>query len=1093
MGSEKRMSGGVRSACHHRRHRGSIKTALQHVLTGVPVKEEKKDKEKKGENDMVKSKYTSFLQEIREFIPQERIYTDELRRLAWGTDAGFYRLIPQIVIRSGNEGEISGLLRLADRYGLPVTFRAAGTSLSGQAISDSILIVAGKHWEKYSISPDHEQITLQPGIIGQRVNEILAPYGRKFAPDPASVKSAMVGGIVMNNASGMNCGTHANSDKVLISARIVLADGTVLDTGDGISRASFEATHPDFLNRIRELRDEIRADEALSARIRYKYSIKNVTGLNLLPFVRFDDPFDIIAHLMVGSEGTLAFLSQVTMRTEYDYPHKASAMLYFKSIKDACRAVVAMKELKNEELGMKNEESGCAVTPQGNSSFLIPHSSFIVKGAELLDYKSLSSVDDPIYIRYKQEVSDPSGLTAVLTETKARTREELAQNLSAIEACLTSFSTYTPVHFTDRPEEYSKYWAIRSGIFPSVGGTRQPGTTCLIEDVAFHIEDLPEATADLQQLIARHGYDDACIYGHALEGNYHFILNQSFSTDAEVKRYEELMNDVKSLVVDKYDGSLKAEHGTGRNMAPFVKYEWGEAAFEAMKAVKQLFDPKGLLNPGVIFNDDPQCHIKDLKQLPLFQIDNSQLTIDNSMQNGSATSNSAAQHSAAQHSAANCQLSIVNCQLNKVHCQLNKCIECGFCEVNCLSCGFTLSSRQRIVVQREISRLRQSGEDEERLALLEKQYRYPGNQTCAGDGLCSMSCPMNINTGDLTHIIRQESLPKGSLGYKAGDFAANHFAGVKSALRPVLSLANFGHSLLGTKAMSSITKSLHNILGIPLWTPAMPLPIDNSQLTIDNSMQHDSATSNSAANCQLSIVNCQLNKVVYFPSCINQTMGLPKRSPVVQPLVNKMISLLRKGGYEVIFPKDMDKLCCGTIWESKGMLDIADRKAAELEAALWEASEQGKYPVLCDQSPCLHRMRETIKRMKLYEPAEFIYTFLRDRLVFTQTDRPVALHITCSMRCMGLADTIISLAKLCSTHVIIPEEVGCCGFAGDRGFTYPQLNSYALRKLRPQIEASGVAIGYSNSRTCEIGLTTNSGIPYVSIAYLVDECTEKIE
>ena len=303
--------------------------------------------------------------------------------------------------------------------------------------------------------------------------------------------------------------------------------------------------------------------------------------------------------------------------------------------------------------------------------------------------------------------------------------------------------------------------------------------------------------------------------------------------------------------------------------------------------------------------------------------------------------------------------------------------------------------------------------------------------------------------------------------------------------------------------MSSITKSLHNILGIPLWTPAMPLPIDNSQLTIDNSMQHDSTTSNSAAqhsatqhsaaNCQLSIVNCQLNKVVYFPSCINQTMGLPKRSPVVQPLVNKMISLLRKGGYEVIFPKDMDKLCCGTIWESKGMLDIADRKAAELEASLWEASEQGKYPVLCDQSPCLHRMRETIKRMKLYEPAEFIYTFLRDRLVFTQTDRPVALHITCSMRRMGLADTIISLAKLCSTHVIIPEEVGCCGFAGDRGFTYPELNSYALRKLRPQIEASGVAIGYSNSRTCEIGLTTNSGIPYVSIAYLVDECTEKIE
>ena len=964
---------------------------------------------------MAKSNYMAFLHDASQVIPQERIYTDELRRLAWGTDAGFYRLIPQIVIRSSSEEEISELLRLADRYGLPVTFRAAGTSLSGQAISDSILIVAGKHWEKYSISPDHEQITLQPGIIGQRVNEILAPYGRKFAPDPASVKSAMVGGIVMNNASGMNCGTHANSDKVLLSARIVLADGTVLDTGDDISRASFEATHPNFLNRICELRDRIRANEELSARIRYKYSIKNVTGLNLLPFVRFDDPFDIIAHLMVGSEGTLAFLSQITMRTEYDYPYKASAMLYFTNIKDACRAVVAMKELSNDNTSASEADRK------------------IVKGAELLDYKSLSSVEDPVYLKYKQEVADASGLTAVLTETKARTREELEQNISVIEECLKTFSTYIPVHFTDRPEEYSKYWAIRSGIFPSVGGTRQPGTTCLIEDVAFHIEDLPEATADLQQLIARHSYDDACIYGHALEGNYHFILNQSFSTDADVKRYEDLMNDVKTLVVDKYDGSLKAEHGTGRNMAPFVKYEWGEAAFEAMKAVKQLFDPKGLLNPGVIFNDDPQCHIKNFKPLPLIPIDEAS-------------------------------------PAGKV----NKCIECGFCEVNCLSCGFTLSSRQRIVLQREISRLKQSGTDPERLSLLEKQYRYPGNQTCAGDGLCSMSCPMNINTGDLTHIIRQETLPKGSLGYKAGDFVANHFAGVKSSLRPVLSLANFGHSVLGTKAMSSITKGMHNVLGVPLWTPAMP-----KAYSIDKS--------------QLSTVNCQLNKVVYFPSCINQTMGLPKKSPVEQPLVNKMISLLQKGGYEVIFPKDIDKLCCGTIWESKGMLDIADRKAAELEAALWEASEQGKYPVLCDQSPCLHRMRETIQKMKLYEPAEFIYTFLRDKLVFTQTDRPVAVHITCSMRKMGLADTIVSLAKLCSTHVFVPEEVGCCGFAGDRGFTYPELNSYALRKLRPQIEASGITIGYSNSRTCEIGLTTNSGIPYVSIAYLVDQCTKSVK
>ena len=967
---------------------------------------------------MNQNAYMTYLKEASLFIPQDRIYTDELRRLAWGTDAGFYRLIPQIVIRSTSEEEVARLLKLANQCHLPVTFRAAGTSLSGQSISDSILIVAGKHWEKYHLSEDAKVIRLQPGIIGQRVNEILAPYRRKFAPDPASVKSAMVGGIVMNNASGMNCGTHANSDRTLISARIILTDGTILDTGDAASKAAFEKSHGEFIQAICHLRDQVKANKKLTERIRYKYAIKNVTGLNLLPFVLFDDPFEIITHLMVGSEGTLAFLSEVTMRTEHDYPCKASAMLYFKTIQEACKAVVALKELAYR----------------------------VVKGAEMLDYKSLSSVNDPVYLRFKAEVAssahdgDEKGLTAVLVETKADSKEELQQHISEITTCLAAFSTYTPVHFTDKPEEYQPFWAIRSGIFPSVGGTRQPGTTCLIEDVAFHIKDLPEATADLQKLIARHGYDDACIYGHALEGNYHFIINQNFHTDEEVKRYANLMEEVKQLVVDRYDGSLKAEHGTGRNMAPFVRYEWGDEAFEVMKAVKQIFDPKGMLNPGVIFNDDPECHIKHFKPLPLLGQEKSEKSEE----------------------------------AKTIYAKANRCIECGFCEVNCVSCGMTLSSRQRIVIQRELSDLKQLGKDPQRVELLTKQYHYLGNQTCAGDGLCSTSCPMGINTADLTHLIRQEQLPPQSMGYKIGNYAANHFAGIKSSLRPVLGLANVAHSLLGTSLMSSITRGLHHTLGIPQWSPAMPKAYKyNGESTIPAEVsQKDEA-----------------KRVVYFPSCINQTMGLPSKSKEEQALVNKMIALLHKAGFEVIFPPRMEQLCCGTIWESKGMMDIADKKLAELEEALWEASEKGTIPVLCDQSPCLHRMREHIHKMKLYEPAEFIYTILRPYLEFKPINRPVAVHITCSMRQMGLAPTLIALAKLCSTQVLVPEEVGCCGFAGDRGFTHPELNAYALRKLRPQIETNHIEMGYSNSRTCEIGLTTHSGIPYVSIAYLVDECT----
>lgn len=926
--------------------------------------------------------YKAYLHEISGFIPDERIYTDDLRLLTWGTDAGFYRLIPQIVVRSMNEDEVSRLLALADKHNLPVTFRAAGTSLSGQSISDSILIVAGKHWEKYSISEDLETITLQPGIIGERVNQILKPFGRKFAPDPASVKSAMVGGIVMNNASGMNCGTHANSDKMLLTARIVFADGTILDTSSEQSKENFRKSKPGFIEKIEQLRDYVQADEPFLSRILHKYSIKNVTGLNILPLAIYRDPFDIITHLLVGSEGTLAFLSEFTMKTGKDYPFKASAMLYFNDIKEACRAVVAMKKGP-------------------------------VMGAELLDKKSLESVNDPT----------GRGLTAVLTETMADTKEELYSQIKQIEDILSAFKTAVPVKFTDKEEEYAPYWAIRSGIFPSVGGTRKPGTTTLIEDVAFHIEDLPEATADLQQLLEKHGYPDACIYGHALEGNYHFIINQSFDTREQVAQYESLMNEIKTLVVDKYDGSLKAEHGTGRNMAPFVQYEWGEKAFALMKEIKSLFDPKNLLNPGVIFNNDPHCHIRHFKPMPLTN----------------------------EH--------------------VDKCIECGFCEVNCLTAGFTLSSRQRIVAQREITRIKNIPEQQERLKRLKKQYAYAGNDTCAGDGLCATSCPMNINTGHLTHDLRAELLPQDSIGYQLGMWTANHFAGVKAMLRPVLTLADTAHSIIGTRNMTALAKGLRSVSGnsIPLWTSAMP----------------KAYTPKATGSLKSEL------KVVYFPSCLNQTMGTAHSSPDHTPLVDKTVALLEKAGYEVIFPSNMNKLCCGTIWESKGMPEIADRKAAELEEALYIATENGRYPVLCDQSPCLYRMRNTMKRIKLYEPAEFILTFLCDKLEFTPIKQPVAIHITCSMKKMKLEKQLIALAGLCSEKVLVPEEVGCCGFAGDKGFTHPEVNAYALRKLRPQLEKAGIEVGYSNSRTCEIGLTTNSDIPYLSIVYLVDQCTKQ--
>ena len=920
-----------------------------------------------------------------------------IERLAWGTDAGFYRLIPQEVLHPATEQDVLKIIARAHKEKKHITFRAAGTSLSGQAISDSLLVVCGKKWEQYTVHNEGKSITLQPGIVGQRVNEILKPYGKYFTPDPASLKSAMVGGIVMNNASGMCCGTHANSYRALKSVRIILPDGTLLDTGDEKNRAAFVMSHQKFIRKIEELRDKTRKNASLMERIRRKYSIKNVTGLTILPFAEYDDPFDIIAHLMVGSEGTLAFLSSITMTTGDICGYSSSALLLFPTTKSACEAIIEMKTT-----GM-------------------------LSAAEFFDRKAMQTVEKD----FPELQGLPEDAGAVLIRTDASTQEELDKKNEVLQKVLNTYKLCQEAQFTSDPVLTGKYWAMRSGIFPAVGGTREVGTTCLIEDIAFPVEHLAEATLALQQLFKEHNYPEAVIYGHALEGNYHFILNQRFDSPQAIEQYDHMMRAVVDLVVDQYDGSLKAEHGTGRNMAPFVRREWGDDAYELMCEVKKLFDPENIMNPGVIFNEDPASYLQHIKPLP------------------------------------------------EVHEMIDRCIECGFCEVNCVSCGFALSSRQRIVVQRELARLHASAKagnkaDADLEKKLKKEFATIGRDLCAGDGLCSTSCPIKINVGEYIHIVREHDMS--GAGKVLGRWAGKNLGTIGTALTGILGVAHVAKTVMGDKLTTLTGKAMHSMSGglIPLWTPSLPKPVTKKDIK--------TAIEYGAVN---GLKGLRDKRVVYFPSCLNQRLSTPDK-----PLVNDVTELLNKAGFEVIFPAGMENLCCGTIWESKGMPEEADRKAAELELALLKASEYGKWPVLCDQSPCLHRMRHTMQHLHLYEPAEFIDKFVLSEVEITPLDACVAVHVTCSTRQMGLADTIVRVAKACAKNVLVPQEIGCCAFAGDKGFTEPELNEWALRKLKPQVEKAGATMGVSNSRTCEIGLTTHSGIEYHSIAHLVNKVSK---
>ena len=935
--------------------------------------------------------YRVFHDRISPPIPPSRIFCDPFRTLAFGTDASFYRLVPKVVVKVNTREEVAHLLRTADPLHIPVTFRAAGTSLSGQAVTDSVLVVLAGGWRNCTIHGDGEKISLEPGIIGAEANARLAPYRRKIGPDPASINHCMIGGIAANNASGMCCGTAQNSYRTVESMKIIFHEGTVLDTADPGSRRSFLSSHPEMIRAIEEIRDEIAGDSALGQRIRDKFRIKNTTGYSINAFVDFSDPIDILLHLMVGSEGTLGFLAEVTYRTVEEHAHNASALILFPDIGNACRATIKLKPGP-------------------------------VSAVELMDRASLRSVEEkegmPAYLK---TLGDSA--TGLLVETRAGDADSLARQVEEVLGLLSDVPTVFPVAFTDQKAETEKLWNVRKGLFPAVGAARQIGTTVVIEDVVFPIETLADATVELEGLMKKHGYDEGIIFGHALEGNLHFVFTQDFSGPGEVPRYQRFMEDVCNMVVRKYDGSLKGEHGTGRNMAPFMEMEWGKKAYALMKRIKQAFDPKCLLNPGVILNDNPRVYLEDLKPLP------------------------------------------------EVHEIIDKCTECGFCEVVCPSKDLTTTPRQRIVIQREISRLRAVRGDGQALARFEADYRYLGEQTCATDGLCATTCPVSINTGEHTKELR--SLQKGRFGQSAARWAAGHYATVTAGVRGGLVALGAARTVLGERALGSVARGARALSGdrLPLWNSRMP----------------NAAPARTFRNAS----NGSARKVVYFPSCIVRTMGPSPGDPDQRALFEAICSLLEKAGYEIVYPPGMAGLCCGMPFGSKGFFEEAERKRRELEAALLACSRDGEYPVLFDTSPCLYTVKQNPDpRLRIYEPVEFIHSFLLDALEFTKIPKTIAVHVPCSSIKLGLREKFLAVAGACAETVVVPDRVGCCGVAGDRIFFFPELNESALSALRDGLPA-GCRSGYSSSRACEIGLSLRSGLPYQSIAYLVDRCAAR--
>ncbi len=939
---------------------------------------------------MLNGKYQKLYKHLSEVIPEERLLHDDLNTLAFGSDASFYRLIPKLVVRLFNEDEALFTIRLCAQLKVPFTIRAAGTSLSGQGITDSVLLVIEpSEWRHWSISEDLSKVTVQPGLTGGKINQYLQPYQKKIGPDPASINHAFISGIVSNNASGMTSGVRKNSYYTLSGLRLIFADGTLLDTTDAESRRNFLASKKEMVEQLMQLRRRLFEHPDWVEKIKKKYQLKNTTGYSLNALIDYEDPIDIIEHLMVGSEGTLAFISEITLETVDDFVHKATSLIIFPDIATACEAIPILRTCQ-------------------------------VNAAELMDRASLRSVQDkPLMPAYLKDLDEQA--TALLVETRANDPQTLDQQITEIQQALKAIPKVRPVEFTKDIKEITALWSVRKGLFPSVCANRKKGTTVVIEDIAVPYENLARAIIDLQNLFKKYHYDEAIIWGHAFDGNVHFVLIQDFTNPKEVKRYADFIDELVHLVVNEYDGSLKAEHGTGRNMAPFVRLEWGDELYEVMKEIKHIFDPDNIVNPGVLINDDPQLHLKSFKPMP------------------------------------------------QAHDLIDDCIECGFCENSCVSRGLTLSPRQRIVVFREIQHLRKSGHEPQRLALLNERYQYYGNETCATDGLCALTCPVNIDTGKLIKELRHDQLS--SIAKWIANFMANNMALVTAFMRLSLGVIYWKRKIFGPKLFFGFVRLFRKLTfnKFPRISPYMPKPavkITNNTATANN----------------------RPLKVVYFPSCITRSMGVLPNSDQAEPLTQLTFKLLKKAGFEVIYPENVNQLCCGMAFSSKGYFEIGKRKAQELESALLKASNNGQIPVLSDMSPCLYTMKENLdKRLKLFEPIEFSLKFLSPQLEFKPLNETITVFPVCSAKKMGLEDALVQLAKMCAKDVVVPDTT-CCGFAGDRGFTHPELNANGLKLLKEQLP-SEVKHGYSTSRTCEIGLSEHSGITFESILYLVDQVT----
>jgi D-lactate dehydrogenase len=911
--------------------------------------------------------------ELERLLGADRVLSRPSDIVRYASDASPYRLLPRAVVMAHDSQDVARVLAYGREHGVPVVFRGGGTSLSGQGQTDGILVDVRRHFRGVAVENDGALARVRPGTILGHANRVLAPYGRRLGPDPASTDIATVGGVVANNSGGMRCGTTQDSYSTVRALTFVLPSGTRIDTAEPGAAERFAALEPELAAGLAAIRDEILADDELRDRIRRKFAIKNTTGYRLCAFLDAEEPLEIFRRLVIGSEGTLAFVSEVVFETVPLPAQTTAAWVHFPSV-DA--AVAPVQEL----VGLGASAVELMIAPAMITAARHMH------GAPP-EWKELSPESAALLVELCAD--DDAGLDA---------------KVAAALELLGGHETVGQIEFSREPEEIELAWRMREGLHGLIGRLRPPGTALIVEDVCLPPARVPEGGRDLQALLTEHGFLPG-FAGHASAGNLHFWLTPDFAKPEDLERYEAFMDGLVELVVGKYDGSLKAEHGTGINMAPYVEREWGPKATALMWRAKELADPDGVLGPGVVLNRDPGAHLRHLKTTP--EIEESATT----------------------------------------------CVECGFCEPVCPSRDLTTTPRQRILLRREIAR-QPAGSPLRRV--LEAEAEYDVLQTCAADGSCQLACPVGIDTGKLVKQLRAAAHLPGE--EKRASAAARHWGAVESASRAGLRLG-------GPAARRSRRGAALPGAG----TPKLPAP----------------GRAGAAAGD--------------VPSCTNRIFG---GSPAAA-----LVAVSARAGLPVWIPAEVEGSCCGLPWSSKGFAAAHREKANEMVERLWRWSERGSLPVVIDAASCTAAIAEpgegvledpNAERLAKLEVLDSV-AWAHDRLLpsLTVSDKlaTATVHPTCATRRLGLTPQLRALAEALADDVYVPPSATCCGFAGDRGISHPELTAAATAPLAAELAAAEADRGrpfdahLSSNRTCEIGLERATGERYESVVQLFERLT----